>query len=115
CEQGNLADASMGTRWTLASRYKCSDGRAHTAPVARYKPSSIGLYDLAGNASEWTSGCASKDCSERIFRGTSWRDGPDETTTGRRGDSSVDTGYTTIGFRLVRELDPVAATAAATP
>ena len=115
CEQGNVADASMGTRWTLASRYKCSDGRAHTAPVARYRPSSIGLYDLAGNASEWTSGCASKDCSERVFRGTSWRDGPDETTTGRRGDSNADTGYTTIGFRLVRELDPVAATAAATP
>ncbi|WP_257387480.1 formylglycine-generating enzyme family protein, partial [Tahibacter caeni] len=113
CEQGNVADASMGTRWTLASRYKCSDGRAHTAPVARYKASAIGLYDLAGNASEWTSGCASKDCSERVFRGTSWRDGPDETATGRRGDSSTDTGYTTIGFRLVREPEPAAATAAA--
>ncbi len=115
CEQGNVADASMGTRWTLASRYKCSDGRAHTAPVARYKASSIGLYDLVGNASEWTTGCAAKDCSERVFRGTSWRDGPDETAAGRRGDSATDTGYTTIGFRLVRELDPAAATAAATP
>lgn len=115
CEQGNVADASMGTRWTLASRYKCSDGRAHTAPVAHYKASSIGLYDLVGNASEWTTGCAAKDCSERVFRGTSWRDGPDETTVGRRGDSATDTGYTTIGFRLVRELEPAAATAAATP
>lgn len=113
CDEGNLADASMGTRWTLASRYKCSDGRAHTSPVARYKASSIGLYDLAGNASEWTSGCGTNDCSERVFRGTSWRDGPDETATGRRGSTDADLGYTTVGFRLVRELDGAAATAAA--
>lgn len=105
CEHGNVADASMGTRWTLASRYKCSDGRAHTAPVARYKPSSLGLYDLAGNASEWTAGCAAKNCAERVYRGTSWRDGPDENASGRRGESDPDLGYTTIGFRLVRELD----------
>jgi serine/threonine-protein kinase PpkA len=112
CDQGNVADTSMGTRWTLASRFKCSDGRAHTSPVARYRASSLGAFDLAGNASEWTSGCGSNDCSERVFRGTSWRDGPDETATGRRGASDADTGYTTIGFRLVRELDGAAATAA---
>ncbi|MBL8298620.1 MAG: SUMF1/EgtB/PvdO family nonheme iron enzyme [Rhodanobacteraceae bacterium] len=114
CEQGNVADASMGMRWTLASRHKCSDGRAHTSPVGRYRASSLGAYDLAGNASEWTSACDAKDCSERVFRGTSWRDGPDETATSRRGSSDVDTGYTTIGFRLVRELGAVAA-AKATP
>ncbi len=112
CEQGNVADASMGTRWTLASRHKCSDGRAHTSPVGRYKASSLGLHDLAGNASEWTAGCGAKNCSERIFRGTSWRDGPDETAAGRRGESDADMGYTTIGFRLVRELDGAPATAA---
>lgn len=108
CELGNIADASMGTRWTLASRYKCSDGRAHTSPVGRYRASSLGVHDLAGNASEWTTGCDSGDCSERVFRGTSWRDGPDETATGRRGTSDTGTGYTTVGFRLVRELDGAA-------
>jgi len=112
CEQGNVADASMGTRWTLASRHKCSDGRAHTSPVGRYKPSTIGLLDLAGNASEWTSGCAASKCAERVFRGTSWRDGPDESAATRRGSTDADMGYTTIGFRLVRELGGSTATAA---
>lgn len=112
CEQGNVADTSMGTRWTLASRHKCSDGRAHTAPVGRYKPTSLGLYDLVGNASEWTASCASESCSDRVFRGTSWRDGPDDNATTRRGSSDADMGYTTIGFRLVRE---AAAATAATP
>jgi serine/threonine protein kinase/formylglycine-generating enzyme required for sulfatase activity len=112
CEQGNVADASMGTRWTLASRHKCSDGRAHTSPVGRYKASTIGLHDLVGNASEWTSGCTSNKCAERVYRGTSWRDGPDESTATRRGSGDADTGYTTIGFRLVREISGNTATAA---
>lgn len=115
CEQGNVADASMGTRWTLASRHKCSDGRAHTSPVGRYRASSVGLYDLVGNASEWTLNCSagaawerllqSDGCKERIFRGTSWRDGPDDTTASRRGSVDADLGYTTVGFRLLREVD----------
>lgn len=123
CEQGNVADASMGTRWTLASRHKCSDGRAHTSPVGRYRASSIGLYDLVGNASEWTLNCSagaawerllqSDGCKERIFRGTSWRDGPDDTTASRRGSVDADLGYTTVGFRLLREIDSGVANASA--
>ncbi len=113
CDEGNLADASMGTRWTLASRYKCSDGRAHTSPVARYKASSIGLYDLPAMRASGPVAAVRTTCSERVFRGTSWRDGPDETATGRRGSTDADLGYTTVGFRLVRELDGAAATAAA--
>ena len=123
CEQGNVADASMGTRWTLASRHKCSDGRAHTSPVARYKPSALGIYDLVGNASEWTLSCdkpgslerllQSNACDERVFRGTSWRDGPDDSASSRRGAGSTDTGYTTVGFRLLRELEPARTAAAA--
>lgn len=123
CEQGNVADASMGTRWTLASRHKCSDGRAHTSPVGRYRASTVGLYDLVGNASEWTLNCSagtawerllqSDGCKERIFRGTSWRDGPDDTTASRRGSVDADLGYTTVGFRLLREVDAGVANASA--
>lgn len=121
CEQGNVADASMGSRWTLASRHKCSDGRAHTSPVGRYRASSLGLYDLVGNASEWTLNCSantawdrllqSDACKERVFRGTSWRDGPDDNAASRRGSSEIDLGYTTVGFRLLREVDSTASTA----
>lgn len=117
CRLGNVADASMGSRLiAFTSRYKCSDGFPHTAPVGRYNPSQLGIYDLAGNVGEWTLDCGSgaplsrllqdDACPERIFRGTSWRDGPDEEALTRRGAGNPDVGYTTIGFRVLREVTP---------
>lgn len=115
CKLGNVADASMGSRLiAFTSRYKCSDGFPHTAPVGRYHPSQLGIYDLAGNVGEWTLDCGvgapvarlmqADACPERIFRGTSWRDGPDDEALTRRGAGNPDIGYTTIGFRVLREV-----------
>lgn len=72
---GNLADAS---RWFLhmtlgampAPTY--DDGFAATAPVMSFKPNKLGIYDLAGNVSEWCEDWFNNDRNTRVARGSSY-------------------------------------------
>ena len=110
CRRGNVSDASSGSFLHLAKRFDCNDGFAQTAPVGRFTANALGMHDLLGNASEWTRDCArsvkSGTCPERVFRGISWRDGPDTRNLDASGSARSDVGYTTVGFRLAREIEP---------
>ena len=121
CDYSNGADQSTqsisGKDWTLAD---CHDGYAYTAPVASFRPTPLGLYDLLGNVWEWTADCwhgdykgapadgsawleaNQGDCSRRVVRGGSWGDGPRILRSGNRSRNYV--AGNGLGFRLARDL-----------
>ncbi len=122
CRYGNGAD------WTALARIPwmrdrhaapCDDGYAYTAPAGHYQPNAFGLYDMAGNAwqwtedcyhgsfleapadgSAWTTNCRSRD---RVSRGGSWYGSANQDlrVTYRMNDDSA--GFMT-GFRVARTL-----------
>jgi len=85
----------------------CDDGYANTAPVGRFPATRYGLYDVIGNVAIWTADCAEAsggECSAHAIRGLSWRDERDPAQVWREAHSTADVGYTTIGFRVLREV-----------
>lgn len=129
-----------GEDWTQACRYQngadltfvpnvpdipygqyanCDDGYVFTAPVATYEPNAWGLYDMAGNVSEWTSDCyqeshadlprdgaplSKKRCRAWVAKGGSWAGFPGllrPATRLRLREATTGTGF---GFRVARSI-----------
>lgn len=79
----------------------CDDGHAETSPVMAFAPAANGLRDTRGNVREWTSDCVGGACRERLVSGGSWASSVSDGTTRA---FPADTGFNTIGFRVVREI-----------
>jgi formylglycine-generating enzyme required for sulfatase activity len=86
-----------------------------TQPVARKQPNAFGLYDMAGNMSQWTNdryadypGGAVADPAgpeagaTRVIRGGSWNFDASDTRAASRNTVSPDDPTTLVGFRLAR-------------
>jgi formylglycine-generating enzyme required for sulfatase activity len=102
------------------------DGFVRTAPVAQYEPNDFGLYDMAGNVSEWVNDTydenayeathdlvpvyhrhiSSKDKASKkrkVVRGGSWKDISYFMQNGARDYNYMDSTHSYIGFRTVRD------------
>ncbi|HYG05385.1 MAG TPA: formylglycine-generating enzyme family protein [Stenotrophomonas sp.] len=93
------------------------DGFWGPAPVASFRANAWGLYDMGGNLSEWVADCwhasyrrAPADgaawynpgCRQRLVRGGSWANSPQQTRAAWRLSQDSDVTSARIGFRLVR-------------
>jgi len=93
------------------------DGFMYSAPVASYFSNDFGLYDMAGNVSEWCEDAfydaavpvvwdlnpvyIDDEEERKIIRGGSWKDIAYMLETGTRGFEYRDTTKSYIGFRCV--------------
>jgi serine/threonine-protein kinase PpkA len=111
CAAGNVADRAAGGNDALG----CSDGQRHTAPARSYAANRIGVFDLVGNAGEWTLACGESGnplarmlederCARRAAAGMSWRDGKEASPATHQQLLEPARGYDDVGFRLLREL-----------
>jgi len=122
CAHANGADRTTRERTPNAIEgeiHDCSDGFAHTALVGSFASNAFGLYDMLGNAAEWTQDCWNRDyagarpeaatnmhgeCSMRVVRGGAWDEGPAGLRAAYRVGSPTNIRVYGRGFRVAREL-----------
>jgi formylglycine-generating enzyme required for sulfatase activity len=114
CRYGNFADQKYGMKVA-----PCDDGYERTSPAGHYAPNAFGLYDVFGNAWQWTADCrhdnydgapadgtawTSGDCGWHIIRGGSWGAAPGFLRAAWRAVNPITSWF--IGFRVARTLNP---------
>lgn len=124
CRYANILDRNA--RNTIARERgnsyaaACNDGHAYTSPVGSYPPNAFGLYDMAGNANEWTQDCWHPTFNGAPSDGSAWTTACDENprahvvrggswTTTPLGFTAADRdrepgGHFAVGLRLARTL-----------
>jgi len=108
----------MGRYWTSGFR-RYGDGFWGPAPVGVFEPNPLGLYDMAGNVSEWTEDCWHQNyirapadgsawinpgCERRVVRGGYWAGAPDQARSAARISAGPELHGPRVGFRVARDL-----------
>jgi formylglycine-generating enzyme required for sulfatase activity len=95
--------------------------RRRAVPVDQGAPNPFGLYNMLGNVRQWVEDCWSAapgppppggaarldgDCSDRVTRGGSYDDKPQDLRAAARSWETIDARSQKIGFRIARAMDP---------
>ncbi|HWJ35347.1 MAG TPA: SUMF1/EgtB/PvdO family nonheme iron enzyme [Steroidobacteraceae bacterium] len=120
CANANVADGSAAHRYPGWLVFACDDGYVYTAPVGSFRTNSLGLNDMLGNVFQWTEDCWHADyagapidasartdgnCSEHELRGGSWFTTPAYVRANYRNRFAADYRTSTVGIRLVRDIE----------
>jgi formylglycine-generating enzyme required for sulfatase activity/uncharacterized protein len=131
CEYANVLDKTSKIIPDQSNVHDCSDQGEFTVNVGSYKPNQFGLYDMLGNASEWT--CSTQTYSPKmdyrfdcfgqpphglhsvygnfypklkfISMGGSWVSSPKFARSSAEVAFSANTSTHTLGFRLLMEAE----------
>ena len=121
CDYANGGDQTYSQYFPqdIAVNRDCFDGYVFTASAGSFRPNPWGLYDMLGNALQWTADCwnenysgaptngsawTSGTCGERVVRGGSWLSAPGNLRAAHRGWRVTDNRFGHVGFRLARTL-----------
>lgn len=80
--------------------------RGYPEAVNAYAPNAFGLYQMNGNAWEWTADCADAHCTGHLARGGSFESTPAELRAANRFAVADDRRRDDMGLRVVRDLRP---------
>ena len=120
CRYANVADQSRFQTWGFGQKHECTDGHYFTAPAGGYASNRFGLYDMLGNAWEWTEDCWNAsyagapsdgnawlggDCGQHVLRGGSWSTVPRFARSATRHKNPAEFRDNLTGFRLARTLE----------
>jgi formylglycine-generating enzyme required for sulfatase activity len=67
CRYGNFRDQKAGSAGA-----PCNDGYDGTSPAGHFAPNAFGLYDMAGNAWQWTADCYGSSYDGAPTDGSAW-------------------------------------------
>ncbi|MBC8871441.1 MAG: SUMF1/EgtB/PvdO family nonheme iron enzyme [Planctomycetes bacterium] len=119
-ERANVADVSLGRKWpevATGSTSAWDDGHPFTAPVGQFKPDTLGLFDMRGNAGEWCQDWHDRKYYERspqsdpmgpdsgslrVHRGGSWSQPSPACRSAFRNARSPSDRHATVGFRVIQ-------------
>jgi formylglycine-generating enzyme required for sulfatase activity len=114
CSSANVADLTVKKALNWDPVVNCADGYIYTAPRGRFRANGFGLYDISGNAWEWTCSAytengydgSEKRCAgggNRVVRGGTWLSNQDYLRSADRTGGSPNYRFIGIGFRLSQD------------
>ncbi|MGB0936709.1 MAG: SUMF1/EgtB/PvdO family nonheme iron enzyme, partial [Colwellia sp.] len=118
CDFANGADETSWEGASYTNKAACKDGYFFTAPVGLFQANGFGLYDMSGNAWEWTKDCwnssysgasstakarTSGSCGTRVLRGGGWFNIPAVLRSAYRGRPGRALRSANVGVRLIQD------------